>query len=289
MTTATRNQVDGTRRQRIRRLPDLSTHLAFWLPAANVLMQLADPAVGYGVLESRVTSGRGDLHPVKRARTTAQYLSVATIGSEKDRQFFHDEVHKIHSRVVSTESSPVRYSANAAKAQLWVALCLVKYYTDQWEMLNGPLPQADLDHVIDIARPLGTTLNVPDKWWPSDWAEFERKFDEGLAGVRIDDPVRDYLQSLADYSVLEVRMGRIGKLAHKLIGPWALTMTKFGVPQRVRDEMRWEITAADLRRRRRVLNLSSVLGRILPRPLWVYYTWNLLDLRTRRRLGLRVF
>ena len=65
MTTATRKRADGLRRQRIRRLPDLSTHLAFWLPAANVLMQLADPAVGYGVLEGRVTSGRGDLRPVK--------------------------------------------------------------------------------------------------------------------------------------------------------------------------------------------------------------------------------
>lgn len=169
-----------------------------------------------------------------------------------------------------------------------MALCLVKYYTDQWEMMNGPLPREDLDHVVGIARPLGTTLNVPEAWWPADWAEFERKFEEGLAKVRIHEPVRAYLQTLADYSVLEVRMGRVGTLAHKLIGPWALTMTKFGVPQRVRDEMRWEVTASDLRRRR-ILNLSSALGRILPRPLWVYYGWNLLDLRTRRRLGLRVF
>ena len=289
MTTATRSQIDGARRERIRKLPDLSTHLAFWLPVANVVMQLADPAVGYGVVESRVTSGRGDLRPIKRARTTAQYLSVATIGREKDRKFFHDEVHKIHSQVTSTESSPVRYNANAAKAQLWVALCLVRYYTDQWEMMNGPLAREDLDHVIDIARPLGTTLHVPDAWWPATWAEFEEKFDAGLEQVRIDDRVRDYLQTLADYSVLEVRMGRVGTLAHKLIGPWALTMTKFGVPQRIRDEMRWEITHHDLRRRRRILNLSAALGRIVPRPLWIYYTWNLIDLRTRRGLGLRVF
>ncbi len=37
---------------------------------ANVIMQLARPGVGYGVLESRVESGRVDRHPIKRARTT---------------------------------------------------------------------------------------------------------------------------------------------------------------------------------------------------------------------------
>jgi|SRR5690625_4510463 len=176
MTASVRADVVDDDKPVIRRLPDLSTHLAFWLPAANVLMQLADPAVGYGVVESRVERSRGDLHPVKRARTTAQYLAVATMGSDDDRRFFHEKVYEIHAQVTSTESSPVRYSANAARAQLWVALCLVRYYTDQWEMMHGPLTVDELDRVIAIARPLGTTLNVPDKWWPGTWAEYERAF-----------------------------------------------------------------------------------------------------------------
>lgn len=33
---------------------------------ANVIMELAMPGVGYGVLESRVESGRLDRHPIKR-------------------------------------------------------------------------------------------------------------------------------------------------------------------------------------------------------------------------------
>ena len=37
---------------------------------ANVIMQLARPAVGYGVYESKVETGRLDRHPVKRTRTT---------------------------------------------------------------------------------------------------------------------------------------------------------------------------------------------------------------------------
>lgn len=289
MTAGTRTGTAGGRARRIRTLPDISTHLAFWLPVANVVMQLANPAVGYGVVESRVERGRGDLRPIKRARTTAQYLAVATLGSREDRRFFHESVHRIHAQVTSTESSPVSYNANHAGYQMWVALCLVRYYTDQFEMIHGPLTEAELDHIVDIARPLGTTLNVPDARWPSSWAEYETQFAEGLEDVSIDDTVRDYLQSLADFRVLEVRMGRVGTLASKIVGPWNLSMSKFAVPRRIREEMRWEITPADLRRRRRVVAVSTALGAVLPAPLRVYYALNLLDLRVRRALGISVF
>lgn len=289
MTAAPRTDMARRGGRPIRHLPDISTHLAFWLPVANVVMQLANPAVGYGVVESRVDRGRGDLRPIKRARTTAQYLAVATLGSESDREFFHEAVHQIHAQVTSTGASPVSYNANHAGYQLWVALCLVRYYTDQWQMMHGPLAGADLDRIIEMARPLGTTLNVPETRWPATWAEYEQRFAEGLEDVEIDDTVRDYLQSLADFRVLEIRMKQLGTLAHKTIGPWSLSMTKFGVPRRIRDEMRWEITPVDLRRRRIVLTLTSVLEKVFPRPLRAYYTLNIADLRMRRRLGISVF
>ena len=55
---------------------------------ANVIMQLARPAVGYGVLESRVESGRVDRHPIKRARTTFTYLAVSTNGTPEQQKAF---------------------------------------------------------------------------------------------------------------------------------------------------------------------------------------------------------
>ena len=56
------------------------------LPAANVIMQLSAPPVGYGVLESPVDSGNVYKHPFKRARTTGTYLAAATIGTDNDRE-----------------------------------------------------------------------------------------------------------------------------------------------------------------------------------------------------------
>ena len=60
---------------------------------ANVIMQLANPGVGYGVVESRVESGRTDLHPVKRARTTFTYLAVATRGSDAQKAAYRRAVN----------------------------------------------------------------------------------------------------------------------------------------------------------------------------------------------------
>jgi uncharacterized protein (DUF2236 family) len=71
---------------------------------ANVIMQLARPGVGYGVLESRVESGRVDLHPIKRARTTFTYLAVATKGSDEQKAAFRRDAAGLERQ----EAAPVR-------------------------------------------------------------------------------------------------------------------------------------------------------------------------------------
>jgi uncharacterized protein (DUF2236 family) len=61
---------DPPRRRHVRCARGLGIHeglmgVALLAGPANVVMQLARPGVGYGVLESRVESGRLDLHPIK--------------------------------------------------------------------------------------------------------------------------------------------------------------------------------------------------------------------------------
>ena len=63
------------------RVVDLLNPAAVLLPAANVIMQLASPSVGYGVLESPVDSGNVYKHPFKRARTTGTIEAVVYLGS----------------------------------------------------------------------------------------------------------------------------------------------------------------------------------------------------------------
>src|SRR3954464_4613296 len=109
-----------------RRIPDaVGGMLGVGLLAgpANVIMQLSRPGVGYGVVESRVESGRADRHPIKRARTTFTYLAVANLGSDSQKAAYRRAVNKAHAQVYSTDESPVKYNAFDKDLQLWVAAC----------------------------------------------------------------------------------------------------------------------------------------------------------------------
>ncbi|HEY1439545.1 MAG TPA: oxygenase MpaB family protein, partial [Mycobacterium sp.] len=159
---------------------------------ANVIMQLARPGVGYGVLESRVESGRADLHPIKRARTTFTYLTVAVAGSDAQKEAFRRAVNRAHAQVYSTPESPVQYHAFDVDLQLWVGACLYKGVVDIYRTFIGELDDEEADRHYREGMTLATTLQVPPEMWPPDRAAFDRYWQESLAKVHIDDAVRDY-------------------------------------------------------------------------------------------------
>lgn len=193
------------------RVADLLNPAAMLLPAANVIMQLAVPGVGYGVLESPVDSGNVYKHPFKRARTTGTYLAVATIGTESDRALIRGAVDVAHRQVRSTASSPVSYNAFDPKLQLWVAACLYRYFVDQHEFLYGPLEDATADAVYQDAKRLGTTLQVPEGMWPPDRVAFDEYWKRSLDGLQIDAPVREHLSRGGLGSVSPVAVARGGR------------------------------------------------------------------------------
>ena len=113
---------------------------AFLAGPANVVMQLALAPVGYGVLESKVDSGKVTLHPLKRFRTTFTYLAVAMLGTDADRDRYRAAVNSAHRLVHSDEASPVPYNAFDPALQLWVAACLYYGSVYPYEWLHGPMP-----------------------------------------------------------------------------------------------------------------------------------------------------
>src|SRR4029077_12108183 len=115
---------------------------------ANVIMQLARPGVGYGVLESRVESGRVDRHPIKRARTTFTYLAVATNGSLEQKAAFRRAVNRAHAQVFSTDESPVKYHAFDRDLQLWVGACLYKGAVDVHRLFVGEMDGETAERTI---------------------------------------------------------------------------------------------------------------------------------------------
>src|SRR3954462_11309560 len=165
--------------------------------AANVVMQLARPGVGHGVVESRVESGRIDRHPVKRARTTFTYLAVAAQGTAEQQAAFRRAGNGAHAQVYSTEKSPVPYNAFDPELQMWVGACMYKGVVDSYRLFVGEVDDEAAAQLFSEGVALGTMLQVPREMWPADQAAFDRYWEESMDKVRIDDDVRDFLWPIA--------------------------------------------------------------------------------------------
>jgi len=229
---------------------------------ANVIMQLAQPGVGYGVMESRVESGRVDRHPIKRARTTFTYLAVATNGSDEQKAAFRRAVNRAHAQVYSTDDSPVAYNAFDPDLQLWVGACLYKGAVDVYRMFIGEMDVETAERHYREGMALGTTLQVPPDKWPADRAAFDRYWQESLAKVHIDDAVREYLYPIAAARVRGVKLP--GPLQRWSDGVALLITTGF-LPQRFRDEMRLPWDPMRQRRFDRFMTVLRVVTRLMPR------------------------
>jgi uncharacterized protein (DUF2236 family) len=219
---------------------------------ANVIMQLARPAVGYGVMESRVESGRVDLHPIKRARTTFTYLAVATQGTEEQKAAFRRAVNRAHAQVYSLPDSPVAYNAFDPDLQLWVGACLYKGAVDVYRLFVGEMDEETAERHYREGMALGTTLQVPQEMWPPNRAAFDEYWRTSLDKLHIDEAVRAYL-----YPIAAARAAMpLPRLIRDPLENFALLITTGFLPQRFRDEMRlpW-----DPRRQRRFDRLMAVL------------------------------
>lgn len=258
--------------------------LSLMAGSANVIMQLARPGVGYGVLESKVDSGRADLHPFKRARTTIGYLAVVALGSAAERQAFTKAVDGSHRQVRSTKGSPVKYNAFDPELQLWVAACLYKGSVDLYRMFYGEMDDEAADRHYQDAKVFGTALQMKEEMWPADREAFDKYWQDQLnTNIHIDGPVRDYL-----YRIAAVRMRGVtlpGPL-HKLVeGPMLFITTGF-LPQRFRDEMRLSWDADKQRQFDALIALLRIVNNVTPGPLRRFpFNALMADMRWRMRTG----
>lgn len=243
---------------------------------ANVIMQLARPVVGYAVVESKVETGQVMRHPLRRFRNTVTYLSVAFLGTAEERRFYRRQVNRSHAQVRSAATSPVRYNAFDPQLQLWVAACLYRGMIDVHTLLHGPADEAVADAIYRECRRLGTTLQVPAQMWPADRAAFERYWDAALAEVRIEPPVRDYLNRL-------MALDYLPRLLSTAFGPVNRFLTAGFLPPPFRAQMQLGWTERDQRVFTVLMGLVAAVNRLLPGPVSRFpFNACLQDLRIRR-------
>lgn len=256
---------------------DVIDGAALLASTANVVMQLAQPPVGYGVVESTVESGQVMRHPFRRARNTITYLSVAFLGTPEERRLFRRRVNRSHAAVRSGPGSPVRYNAFDPRLQLWVAACLYRGVMDTHAVLHGPPDEAAADTIYSECRRLATTLQVPGDMWPADRAEFERYWHSALAGVRVDPPVRDYLDRL-------IGLGYLPRPVSAVFGPVNRFLTAGFLPPQFRAQLGLRWTGGDQRRFDALMAVVASVNRLLPPPVSRFpFNACLQDLRLRIR------
>ena len=251
--------------------------------AANTIMQLSRPGVGYGVLESRVESGRIDRHPVKRARTTFTYLAVAAQGTAEQQAAFRRAVNGAHAQVYSTEESPVSYNAFDPGLQMWVGACMYKGVADIYKLFVGEVDDQVAGQLFEEGIALGTMLQVPREMWPADQAAFDRYWEKSMAEVHIDDEVRDFLWPIA---AGRVRGVKLPASVQRRLDNFNLLITGGFLPQRFRDEMRLEWDDEKQRRFDRLMKRIRFVNDLLPGFLQAFpFNWMMKDLEWRMRTG----
>jgi uncharacterized protein (DUF2236 family) len=239
---------------------DLIDGAALLASTANAVMQLARPAVGYGVLESTVEGGQVMRHPFRRMRNTITYVSVALMGTAEERAYCRRQVNRSHALVRSAADSPVSYNAFDPRLQLWVAACLYWGAMDVHTRLHGPLDEATADAFYRECRRFGTTLQVPEHMWPADRAAFDRYWASAMAELRIDQPVRDYLNRLLVLDYLP----RPFSIA---LGPVNRFLTTGFLPPPFREQMQLHWTERDQCQFDFLLRMVASVNRLLPAPV----------------------
>jgi uncharacterized protein (DUF2236 family) len=251
---------------------------AFLGGTANVIMQLSLRPVAYGVMDSTVESGRIDVHPWKRTRTTLTYLAVALMGTEQDRAIYRQAVNGSHRAVHSKPGSPVAYNAFDPKLQLWVAACLYWGVVDLEERLHGPMDEDTADVLYQYAARLGTTLQMRPEMWPADRKAFQEYWNTNLATKTVDARTREYFNDLIDLKMVALPL--------RVLAPLQRFLVTSLLPPHLRAEMRMSWSARQERFANRMLRAIGAVQRRLPKQARLFpMNLCLWDMRRRHRLG----
>jgi uncharacterized protein (DUF2236 family) len=246
---------------------------------SNVAIQLAWPEVGYGVVESRVDSGKVTKHPFKRFRTTIGYLGIALLGNHEQRLAFRQAINAQHRQVRSTPESPVKYNAFNRDLQLWVASCIYYGTMDIFVRMHGPMSEEEQSVLLRAGARIATTLQVPAEMWHRTPEDFWAYWEDGLQRIRIDDRVGDYLRSLLRVDILPSPLDRA-------LGPTLEWMNVGFLPEPVREQLGYSWDDQDQRRHDRVMRVMGRASRPLPHLIRALpfhaMMWNL---EIRRRLN----
>lgn len=218
--------------------------------AANVVMQLSRPEIGYAVADSQVVGARLFDDPRRRLRSTIGYLAIATRGTPTERAAYRRATNRSHAQVPG---------AFDPELQQWVATCLFHGLEEANLAVWGD-PGAQRPAFLREGVVLGSMLQVPPVQWPTDRTALSQYWQKGLREATIDEHVRDYLSRV-------VRMEYAGPRVAAAVGERRVWLTTGFVPPPIREQMQWSWSASDQLRFDRLTRQIAGVVRRAPRPV----------------------
>jgi uncharacterized protein (DUF2236 family) len=212
-----------------------------------ILLQLANPAIGHAVADHSNFAA----DPLRRLRNTLTYVYSLVYGTPAQKARMVAMVNAAHVPV----KSPT-YDASDAHLQLWVAATLYDTAVLIHGRVFGPLPEADADTVYREYAVVGTALGMPAELWPTDRAAFRDYWNEQVAGLSVDDRVREVSRTLLH--------PKTGPLWMRAAMPLTRLVTAGLLPTAVREGYRLPL---DARRYERTMSLTARIYPHLPRRL----------------------
>ncbi|MGA1836272.1 oxygenase MpaB family protein [Herbiconiux sp. 11R-BC] len=241
-----------------------------------ILLQIAHPAVGYGVARHSDFANR----PMDRLNATLSYIYALSGGTEADVRAMRKAVNRAHAGVRNPPRPPgehglepapdggaaagahpddPHYDARDPELQLWVAATLYDTALTVYELVYGPLVEESAERVYREYARLGTALQMPEGLWPADRAAFREYWNAQLTRLRVDDTVRGVADALL--------RAEKAPWAIRAVMPVARLVTVALLPEPVRAEFRFAWSGERQRRFERLVRVGVPVYRALPRAI----------------------
>lgn len=161
--------------------------------ARALLLQIAHPAVGRGVVEHSDFANR----MMERLHATMTFVYASVYATPEEFAIVRRSVNRAHAPV-RAEAGPagVAYNAFDPHLQLWVAATLYETMMTLYERFFGELPEEDAERVYREFTILGSALQVPSDLWPADRRAFTQYWERMIASLRPTEATRQVAEQI---------------------------------------------------------------------------------------------
>lgn len=218
-----------------------------------ILLQLANPGVGYGVAHHSHFSA----DPLRRLHGTLSYIYALTNGTPQQQAAVVRHVARAHRGVkAAAAATHPAYDARDPQLQLWVAATLYDSGMLVYNLVFPPLSGPEAEAVYRDYGVLGTALGMPAELWPATIADFQRYWDAQLDQLHVDATIRGVAR--------ELLAARKAPLWAKALMPLARFLTAGLLPPAVREQFQFPWTPRQDAALGALMRASRVAVKVIP-------------------------